>query len=130
PIAAGQVIEESGVTLSIEHGAMPVVKPRSIKVHSAKDLLSIPLARSRNERLMAAPCPGLVEAGILAETGFVGEEQSRAAISGFFLAWDRCIAATDLGRPDRPWPICDEAAARRIPALEGSFVHVRRGSAP
>jgi hypothetical protein len=92
--------------------------------------LRISLTGGGNERLMSAPCPSLMDTGILAKTGFVGKEQSRATISGFFLAWDKCIAATDLVRPDRPWPISAAAVAPRIPFFEELFAHVQCDSAP
>ena len=54
---------------------------------------SWPLAGDRDLRRMPNPAPGGVQGGVLAEAGLVTEEQRRLAFSGFFLAWDRCIAA-------------------------------------
>ena len=73
-VATCQVVEKVGITWSIEHAAMPVIELRPIQIDGAENLLRVALARSGNERLMASTCPSLIEAGILAETGFVGEE--------------------------------------------------------
>jgi hypothetical protein len=101
-VTARQAVEESGVALPVKHTAMAVIEFRLIQIDSTEYLLCVALARRRNERLMAAARPGLVDTRILAETGFVGEEQGGTAFSRFFLAWDRCNAATGLGRLDRP----------------------------
>lgn len=94
---------------------MAVVEPRPVEIHRPKDFLGIALAGRRNQRLVSAPRPGLVEGWVLAEAGLVTEEQRRFAFSGFFLAWDRCIVASGPAPPGRLWPICGADAAPRSP---------------
>ena len=95
---------------------MRVVEPGPIEIYRPKDLLGIALAGRRNQRLMAAPRPGLVEGRVLAEAGLVTEEQCRFVFGGFFLAWDRCSAAIGPAPRDRLWLICGEDAEPRSPA--------------
>lgn len=94
---------------------MRVVEPRPVEVHRSKDLLGIALAGRRNQRLVSAPRPGLVEGRVLAETGLVTEEQRRLVFNGFFLSWDRCIAAIGPAPLGRLWPICGADAVLRSP---------------
>jgi hypothetical protein len=95
---------------------MRVVEFRPVEIHRSEYLLRVALAGGRNQRLMSTAGPGLIEAGILPEAGFVAKEQSGFPLSGFFLAWDRCIAAIGLARPDRLWPAYGAGAAPRSPA--------------
>ena len=69
----------------------------SPNVHGTEDLLGVTLASRGHLRLAAAPRPRLIERGILPKTGLIGEQQRRTEISGFFLASDRCSAASDPG---------------------------------
>lgn len=116
PVSFGYSREEHGITLALEDFPMRVVESRTVEVHCPKDLLSIALARRRNQWLVSASGPGLVEGRVLAEAGLVAEEQRCLAFSGFFLAEDRCIAAIGPAPPDRPWPTGGAAAARKNPA--------------
>ena len=95
---------------------MPVEESRSVKIHGPKNLLGIALTGRRNQRLVSAPGPGLVERWVLTEAGFVPEEQRRLAFSGFFLAWGMCIAASDPAPPDRPGPTYGADAVPRNPS--------------
>ena len=74
---------------------------RLANVHGTENLLGIALAGRSNERLAPTPGPSLIQSGVLPKTGLVAEEQRGAQISGFFLAWDRYNAASDLGALDR-----------------------------
>lgn len=94
--------EKHRVGIALEHLPVRVVESGPIEIDRAEYLLSVALAGRRNQRLMSAPRPGLVEGRVLAETGFVTEQQCGFAFSGFFLAWDRCIAANGLAPPGRP----------------------------
>ena len=86
-IAVGQPVEEGRVAETFKDIAMPVIEARSIQVDGAKNLLRVPLACRRNQRLVSAARPRLVKAGILTETGFIGEEQGGAVLGGFFLGF-------------------------------------------
>jgi len=93
--------EKHRVRIALEHWSMCVVEPGPVEIHRPKYLLCVTLAGRRHQRLMPAPRPGLVEARVLPEAGFVPEKQSGLALSRFFLAWDRCIVAIGLAPPDR-----------------------------
>ena len=94
---------------------MRKVKPGPVEVHRAEDLLGIALARGRNQRLVSPARPGLVEAGVLAKTGFIAEEERGLAFRGFFLVVDKCIVAIGLVPPDQLWPTCGAVSAPRSP---------------
>ena len=115
PIPLRHAAQEGCVTLSLKDLSMRKVKPGPVEIHRAEDLLGIALARRRNQWLVSATCPGLVETGVLPKTGFIPKEQRGLALSGFFLAWDRCIVAIDLAPPDRLWPTCGAASAPKSP---------------
>ena len=115
PIPLRHTGQKRSVTFSLEYLSMRKVKLGAVEVHRAEYFLGVALARGRNQRLVSAPRPSLVEAGVLAETGFIAKEQRGLAFSGFFLAWDRCIAASGPAPPDRPWPTCGAVAAPRSP---------------
>ena len=76
---------------------------RSANVHGTKNFLGVALAGRGDSRLAAAPGPSLIQSWVLAKARLVGEEQCGAQISGFFLAGDRCSAASDPVEPDRLW---------------------------
>ena len=84
-VAIGQAIKKGGVSLAIEHrfplNEMNLGPPN---VHRPENLLGVALARSGNEWLASTSRPGLIQGGVLAKTGLVGEQQCRATISGFF----------------------------------------------
>ena len=107
--------EKGRVTLALKNIPMRVMKPGPVEIHRSKYLLRVALTGRRNQRLVSAAGPSLVEAGVLAEAGFVPEEKRGLAFSRFFLAWDTCSAAIDLAPPGRPWPTCGAAAAPRSP---------------
>ncbi len=104
-VGAGEVVEERRVSLTIEHlFSMDEMNPRPTNVHGTENFLRVALAGRGDSRLVPAPGPSLVQSRVLAETRFVGEQQRGTQISGFFLAWDRCSAASDPAKPDRLWP--------------------------
>ena len=115
-IALGQAIQESGVAPPLKPLAMPVVEPGPIQIDGAKNLLRVALASGRNQRLVTSARPRLVEARILPETGFIGEQQGRVALCGFFLAQDTCVAATGPVPVDRLGPACAGVAEPKTPA--------------
>ena len=115
-IALGQAAEEGGVAGTFKHVPVPIVELRPIEIHRSKNFLRVPLAGGRNQRLLAAMRPRLIEAGVLAETGFIGEQQGRVALCGFFLAEDRCSVAIGFVPPDRLWPTGVAGAEPKTPA--------------
>ena len=114
-VSLGYGCQEHRITLALENLAVPIVESGPVEIDGPKDLLGIALASRRNQRLVSAPGPSLVQGRVLAEAGLVAEEQRRFAFSGFFLAWGRCSAATGPAPPDRLWPIGGADAAPRNP---------------
>lgn len=112
-----QPVKKGRVASAFEDIAMPVVEARPVEVDRAKDLLRVPLARRRNQRLLSAACPRLVQARVLTETGFIGKEQGGVALRGFFLAGGRCSAASGLARSDRLLPTGVGGAGPKSPSL-------------
>jgi hypothetical protein len=115
-VALGQAPEKGGVALAFEDIPVAVIEPGTIQIDRSEDLLGVPLPGRRDQRLMAPAGPGLIETGILTEAGFVGIEQRRIPISGFFLGGDRCSVANGPARPDRPWPAFVGDVARKSPS--------------
>ena len=73
------------VSLGIENLLEVVKEPSRIKLDGAKDLQGVSLSGGGDLRLRAAPRPSPVERGVLAEAGFVFEEDGRCFALGFFL---------------------------------------------
>lgn len=117
PVALRQPVEKGRVAATFKDVATPVVEARPVQVEGAKDLLRVPLARRRDQRLVSAACPRLVEARVLTETGFIGEQQGGVVLRGFFLAGGRCSAASGLARSDRPSPVGVADAGPKTPSL-------------
>lgn len=78
-------MEEVPIGGSIENRGRPEVEATTPKLDSAQDLLAFAFAGDGNLGRMADPAPSNVPAGILPETGFVGENQGAVLRSGFFL---------------------------------------------
>ena len=96
------LLEEFEEREAVEHGREPVVELRPVlKRDDAEDVRRLAHSERVYTRLAANSGPRLVKRSVEPEAGFVAEEQGGLAFSGFFLAWDRCIAASDLARPDR-----------------------------
>jgi hypothetical protein len=101
-VAVRQAVQKGGVASTFKDVAMPVVELGTIQIDRSKDLLGVPLPRRRNQRLVSASRPRLVQARILTETGLIRKQQSGVAIGGFFLAGDTYSAANGPVRADRP----------------------------
>ena len=69
----------------IENLLEVVKEPSTVKFDSAKYLQGVSLSCGRDLWLRASARPGLVERGVLAEAGFVFEEDNRFFALGFFL---------------------------------------------
>lgn len=83
-VALRQPIEKGRVASTFKDIAVAVVEARPVQVNGPEDLLRVPLARRRNQRLLAATRPGLVQARVLTETGFITEEQGGVVCGGLF----------------------------------------------
>jgi hypothetical protein len=83
-VALRQPAWKRRVTLALENLPIPIVEFWPVEIHRSAYLLRVALAGGRNQRLVSAAGPGLIEAGVLPETGFVAEEQSGFALSVFF----------------------------------------------
>jgi len=84
-VTAQRFFQILDVGLGIEDGLKAVKEPRRIEFDGAKDLQGVSLSRGGDLRLRAPARPGPVERGILAEAGFVLEEDGRFFAVGFFL---------------------------------------------
>src|SRR5512137_682713 len=74
-VSLGYGCQEHRITLPREDLAVPIVKSGPVEIDGPKDLLGIALAGRRNQRLVSAPGPSLVQGRVLAEAGLVAEEQ-------------------------------------------------------
>src|ERR1035438_7403215 len=130
-VASCQAAEKPGIGLAIEHLlALHEVSARAAQVHGTKDFLGVALAGRRNARLTSAPGPSLIQRGVLAKAGLIGKEERGAKVSGFFLAWDRCSAASDPGAPDRPWPEVCADVGRKSPNPGATCAHGQDDNRP
>ncbi len=84
-VTAQRSFEIVDVGIGVENLLEVVMEPSSIKFDGAKYFQGISLSRGRDLRLRASARPGLVEGGVLAEAGFVFEEDGRLFALGFFL---------------------------------------------
>lgn len=73
------------VGIGIENLLEVVKEPSRIEFDGAKDLQGVSLSRGGDLRLRAPARPSSVERGVLAEAGFVFEENGRLFAVGFFL---------------------------------------------
>jgi hypothetical protein len=55
-----QAVEKGGVASTFKDVALPVVELGPIQIDRSKDLLSVPLTRRRNQRLLSSTRPRLV----------------------------------------------------------------------
>src|SRR5713226_221480 len=85
PVPFSQACEKLHVGLPTENLIVFKIETRAVQIDCAEDLLSISLPGGRNQRLLSLPRPGSQDSWVLAKTGFVGKEQRRVVLSGFFL---------------------------------------------
>jgi hypothetical protein len=84
-IGTRQLLEKAQVGLRVEDRVLPVVEARAPQFDGSQDLNALALPRDGNFRRVPDATPGGVQGGVLAKTGFVGEDQRPALGSGFFL---------------------------------------------
>lgn len=84
-VTAQRFFQILDVSLRIEDLLEVVKEPSRIKLDGAEDLQGVSLSRGGDLRLRASACPSPVERGVLAEAGFVFEEDGRLFAVGFFL---------------------------------------------
>jgi hypothetical protein len=84
-VASNQSLQVDDIGGSIEDWLKMVKETGRIEFDRAKDLQSLLLPGSGNFGLASYPRPGLVESGVLPESGFVLEEEGGSFASGFFL---------------------------------------------
>lgn len=85
-VALRHASQKRHVTLPLEHLPMPIIKSRTVEIHRPKYLLGVALAGRRNQWLVPAARPSLVQAGVLTETGLIAKKQRRLVLSGFFFS--------------------------------------------
>ena len=84
-VASNQPLQVDDIGRSIEDFLKMVKETGRIEFDRAKDFQSLLLPGGGNFGLASYPRPGLVESGILSESGFVLEEEGGSFASGFFL---------------------------------------------
>jgi len=89
-VALRQAVQKERIASAFKDVPMPIVELGAVQVDGPENLLRVPLARRRDEGLVSSTRPGLVETGILPETGLVGKQEGCLAISGGGLAGDTC----------------------------------------
>jgi hypothetical protein len=85
PVGPRQLLEESQVGGSVEGGILSVMEAGLPEFDGAQDLDAPALPGDRNFRRLPEAAPGGVQGGVLAEAGFVGEDQRPVLPPGFFL---------------------------------------------
>ena len=84
-VAPSQLFEETEVGGGIEDGFRAVVELRAPKFDGAKNLHTLAFSGYGDFRWVPDAAPGGVEGRVLAEAGFVGEEERPVSRTGFFL---------------------------------------------
>jgi hypothetical protein len=84
-IVPGELMEEGQVGGSIEDDLLAIVEVSLPEFDGAEDLDALSLPSDGDLRRLADPAPGGVQRRVLAETGFVGKDQSPVLALGFFL---------------------------------------------
>ena len=84
-VASKQFLQIDDIGGSIEDLLKMVKETGRIKLDSAKDFQSLLLPGGGNLGLASYPRPGLVESGVLPESGFVLEKEGGSFAFGFFL---------------------------------------------
>lgn len=84
-VASNQPLQVNDIGRSIEDFLKMVKETGRIEFDRAKDFQSLFLPGGGNFGLASYPRPGLVESGVLPESGFVLEEEGGSIASGFFL---------------------------------------------
>ena len=85
PIAPRQLFQEGEVGGSVEDGVLPVMETGVPQFYGAQDLDALAFSCNRNFGRVTDAAPGRMQRGVLAETGFVGEDQRPVPRVGFFL---------------------------------------------
>ena len=80
-----QLLEEGQVRGSVEGDLLPVMEAGLPEFDGAQNLDALAFAGDGNLRRLPDAAPGGVQGGILAEAGFVGEDQRPVLSPGFFL---------------------------------------------
>jgi len=84
-VPASQLFEEAEIGVAIEDGVLAIVEPCAPKFDCAENLHALPLSRHWDIRRASYAAPGGVKRRVLAETGFVCEDERPVSRAGFFL---------------------------------------------
>ena len=84
PVMPGQLFQKTQVGHGIEGRVLFVVEARAPQFDRTQDLHALALSRDWNFGRMPHAAPGGVQRRVLAEAGFVGENQSPVQGLGFF----------------------------------------------
>jgi hypothetical protein len=84
-IAARQLLQERQVAGGVENPVLALMEARAPEFDGAQDLHVFAFSGDRNFRGLPDAAPGSMQSRVLAEAGFVGENQRPVARLGFFL---------------------------------------------
>ena len=84
-IGARQLLQKAQVGVCVEDRVLPVMETSAPQFDGSQNLDALALSRDGDMRRMADPAPGGVQRGVLAEAGFVGEDQRPVLALVFFL---------------------------------------------
>lgn len=79
------MLEKAQVGVCVEDLVLPVMETRPPQFDGSQDLDALALSSDGDFRRVPDATPGGMQRGVLAKTGFVGENQRPALGSGFFL---------------------------------------------
>ena len=85
PVAPRQLFQEGEVGGGVEDGVLPVMEAGVPQLDGAQDLDALAFSCNRNFGRVTDAAPGRVQRGVLAETGFVFEDERGTIAAGFFL---------------------------------------------
>lgn len=84
-VTSDQPLQVNDIGLRVEDLLKMVKETAGIEFDRAKDFQCLLLPSGGNFGLASYPRPGLVESGVLTESGFVLEQEGGSCASGFFL---------------------------------------------
>lgn len=84
-VASQNSFEVPDVRYCIEHFLKMIEESGTVQLDCSENLERVPLSRGWDFRLRTYPCPCPIEGRVLAEAGFVFEEDRRPFAPGFFL---------------------------------------------
>ena len=83
-IVASQLFQESKIGRGVEDGILPVMESGAGKFKGTQNLYALTFSGDRDFGWVSDPAPGGMQSRVLAETGFVREDQRPVLSEGLF----------------------------------------------